>query len=101
IRTGEIPENFILYAIAFLLLLVRQLLFARDQRAALGRGWLLPIVAVVGLVVALGAGDNPVHDLGLFVFEAAWVALGVALLRADSRLGNRASNGRRSVVSRR
>ena len=85
IRTGEIPENFILFAIGFLLVLVGQLLFARDLRAALGRGWLLPIVAVVGLVVALGAGDNPVHDVGLFVFEAAWVALGLAVLRATSR----------------
>jgi hypothetical protein len=85
IRTGEIPENFILFAIGFLLLLVGQLLFARDLRAALGHGWLLPIAAVVGLVVALGAGDNPVHDVGLLVFEAAWVALGLAVLRATSR----------------
>ena len=85
IRTGEIPENFILFAIGFLLVLAGQLLFARDLRAALGRGWLLPIAAVGGLVVALGAGDNPVHDVGLFVFEAAWLVLGLAVLRATSR----------------
>ena len=87
IRTGEIPENFVLFAIGFLLVLVGQLLFARDLSAALGRGWLLPIAAVVGLVVALGAGDNPVHDVGLLVFEAAWVALGLVVLRATSRSG--------------
>jgi hypothetical protein len=85
IRTGEIPENFILFALGFLLVLVGQLLFARDLRPTLGRGWLLPIAAVVGLVVALGAGDNPVHDVGLFVFEGAWVALGVAVFRAERR----------------
>jgi len=84
IRTGEIPENFILFAIGFLLVLVGQLLFARELRAALGRGWLLPIVAVAGLVVGLGAGDNPVHDVGLIFFEAAWVALGLAVLRRGS-----------------
>ena len=87
IRTGEIPENFILFAIGFLLVLLGQLLFPRDLSAALGRGWLLPIAAVVGLVVALGAGDNPVHDVGLLVFEAAWVALGLVVLRATSRSG--------------
>jgi hypothetical protein len=28
---------------------------------------------------------DPIHDIGLFLFEAAWVALGVALLRANRR----------------
>ncbi len=85
IRTGEIPENFILFALGFLLILVGQLLFARDLRSTLGRAWLLPIAAVAGLVVALTGGENPIHDVGLFAFEAAWVALGVALLRAEHR----------------
>ena len=73
-----------------MLVLVGQLLFARDLRAKLGRAWLLPIVAVVGIVVALTGGENPIHDVGLFVFEGAWVALGVAILRAD-RLAPRPS----------
>ena len=85
IRTSEIPENFILFALGFLLILVGQLLFARDLRPALGRAWLLPIAGVAGLVVALTAGDNPIHDVGLFVFEGAWIALGVALLRVQQR----------------
>ena len=87
IRTGEIPENFILFALGFLLILVGQLLFARDLRPTLGRAWLLPIAAVAGLLVALTAGDNPIHDVGLVVFEAAWVMLGVALLRVERRGG--------------
>ena len=85
VRTGEIPGNFILFAIGFVLLLVGQLLFARDLRARLGRAWLLPIVGVVGIVVALTGGENPIHDVGLFIFEGAWVALGVAIVRAERR----------------
>jgi hypothetical protein len=84
VRTGDIPENFILFLIGFLLILVGQLLFARDLRPALGRAWVLPIVAVAGLVMALFLNAVGVHDVGLFVFEGAWVALGVAVLRVRS-----------------
>jgi hypothetical protein len=80
IRSGDIPENFVLFALGFLLLLVGQLLLARDLRHSLGWAWVLPLVAVVGLILALAGGENPVHDIGLFVFEGAWVVLGVALL---------------------
>jgi hypothetical protein len=85
IRTSDIPDNFILFAIGFLLVLVGQLLFARDLRPALGRAWVLPIVAVAGLVMALFLDAVGLHDIGLFVFEGAWVALGVALLRVRPR----------------
>jgi hypothetical protein len=81
IRTGDIPDNFVLFGIGFLLILVGQVLFARDLRPSLGRGWVLPIVAVVGLVLALFLDAVGLHDIGLFVFEGAWVGLGVALLR--------------------
>jgi hypothetical protein len=81
IRTGDLPDNFILFLIGFLLILVGQLLFARDLRAAVGRAWILPIVAVVGLVMALFLNAVGLHDIGLFVFEGAWVGLGIALLR--------------------
>ena len=81
IRTGDIPENFVLFLLGFLLILVGQLLFARDLRPALGRGWVLPIVAVAGLVMALFLDAVGLHDIGLFVFEGAWVALGAAVLR--------------------
>ena len=81
IRSGDLPENWLLFAIGLLLVLVGQLMFARDLRHAIGRAWVLPLVAVVGLVAALAGGENPIHDIGLFVFEGAWIALGLALLR--------------------
>jgi hypothetical protein len=83
IRTGDIPDNFILFALGFLLVTVGQLLFARDLAPTIGRAWVLPLVAVAGLLVALTVTADPIHDIGLFVSEAAWVALGVALLRAN------------------
>ena len=83
VRTGDVPENFILFLIGFLLILVGQVLFARDLRPSLGRAWMLPIVGVAGLVMALFLNAIGLHDIGLFVFEGAWVALGVTLLRAN------------------
>ena len=83
LRTGDIPDNFALFGIGFLLVLVGQVLFARDLRPAVGRAWVFPIVAVVGLVMALFLNAVGLHDIGLFVFEGAWIGLGVALLRAE------------------
>ena len=85
VRTGEVPQNFVLFLVGFLLLVVGQALFARDLRHHLGWAWILPLLAVVGLIVALTATDalGPTHDIGLFIFEAAWVALGVALLSLE------------------
>jgi hypothetical protein len=85
VRTGEAPDNFILFALGFLLILVGQVVFARDLRPTLGRGWLIPIVAVAGLVMALFLNSIGLHDIGLFVFEGAWIALGIALIRAKTR----------------
>jgi hypothetical protein len=82
VRTGDEPENFILFALGFLLILVGQLLFARDLRHAVGRAWVLPLVATAGLLVALTVETSVIHDPGLFVFEGAWIALGIALLRS-------------------
>lgn len=81
IRTDDIPDNFVLFALGFLLVLIGQLLFARDLRPALGWAWIFPIISVAGLLVALVLDEDPIHDIGLFVFEGGWVALGVAILR--------------------
>ena len=83
VRTGQVPENFVLFLLGFLLLVVGQVLFARTLRQHVGWGWLMPLVAAAGLIVALTATEalGPTHDIGLFIFEAAWVALGVALMR--------------------
>jgi hypothetical protein len=83
-RTGDVPENFIVFALGSLLLLVADVLIAFPlQRLPIGAAWALPLVSVAGLVVALALDFDPVHDIGLFVFEGAWVALGVFLLRAE------------------
>jgi hypothetical protein len=79
--TGDIPGNFILFGLGFLLLFVGHLLIATGLRDALGRAWLLPLVGASGILVAITLDVDPIHDIGLFVFEGAWVALGVALLR--------------------
>ena len=97
--TGDIPGNFILFGLGFLLLFVGHLLIATGLRDALGRAWILPLVGAAGIIVAITLDVDPIHDIGLFVFEGAWVALGVALLRAEHRLGP--ETGPRAAVSRR
>jgi hypothetical protein len=105
VRTGHVPQVFALFGLGMLLVIAGQLLFASGLRMVVGAAWLLPIVAALGAVVALstdayltvGAWHLPsTHDIGLFVFEAAWVALGVALL--GSRRGVRTA---RSQLTRR
>jgi len=68
------------------LLFVGHLLIAPGLRDTLGRAWVLPLVGAAGILVAITLDDEPIdliHDIGLFVFEGAWVALGAALLHAD------------------
>ena len=83
--TGDVPGNFILFGLGFLLLFVGHLLIAPGLRDTLGRAWVLPLVGAAGILVAITLDVDPIHDIGLFVFEGAWVALGVALLRAERR----------------
>jgi hypothetical protein len=52
------------------------------RAGGLGRWWIAVVVAGAGALLALGAGGDPWHDLGLFVFFAAWVALGLRLVAA-------------------
>jgi hypothetical protein len=89
VRTGDVPGNFALLGLGFLLAIVGQVLFAPGLRAAIGAAWLLPIVAALGATVALATDAHlmagplalpSTHDIGLFVFEAAWVALGARML---------------------
>src|SRR6266508_4157515 len=79
--TGDIPGNFALFGLGFLLLFVGHLLIAPGLRDTLGRAWMLPLVGAAGILVAITLDVDPIHDIGLFVFEGAWVALGVALLK--------------------
>jgi hypothetical protein len=84
VRTGHPPENFLLFALGFVLAVFGHLLFAADLRAPLGNAWVMPLIAAAGAIVALTVEADPYHDIGLFVFEGAWVALGVALMRQRS-----------------
>ena len=83
--TGDVPENFILFGLGFLLLFVGHVLIATGLRDALGRAWMLPLVGAAGILVAIALDVDPIHDIGLFVFEAAWVALGARLLLPAGR----------------
>jgi hypothetical protein len=74
--------SFLLFAVGLLLMLVAAVPFALGLRRAGGLGgwWIAVLVAGAGALVALGAAVDPWHDLGLFLFFAAWIALGVRLL---------------------
>jgi uncharacterized membrane protein len=84
-RTGDVPDNFVLFGLGFLLLVVAHLVLALPLRRIVGWSSLLSVVAALGAVVALAVEADPIHDIGLFVFEGAWVALGVLLLREQAR----------------
>jgi hypothetical protein len=80
--TGRVPENFILFALGFLLVFVAHLTIARPLRGLIGSAWWLSLVAGFALLMALVVNEVFIwHDLALFVFEGAWVALGMLLLR--------------------
>jgi hypothetical protein len=82
VRTGAVPENFILFAVGFLLVLAAHLVVARPLGARLRGGAWLSATAAVALVVALVTNEIFIwHDLGLFLFEACWVAVGALSLR--------------------
>ena len=52
---------------------------------------MLPLVGAAGILVAVTLDVHLVdelpslHDIGLFVFEGAWIALGIALLQTERR----------------
>lgn len=75
--------SFLFFAVGVLLFVVAAVPLALGLRRAGGLGgwWIAVLVAGAGALVALGAPADPWHDLGLFVFFAAWVALGAGLLR--------------------
>ena len=80
--TGEVPENFILFALGFLLVFAAHLVMARPLRLLVGSRWWLSVVAAVALLLALVVNEIFIwHDLALFVFEGCWVAFGLLLIR--------------------
>jgi hypothetical protein len=83
--TGEVPENFILFAVGFLLVFAAHLVIARPLRVLVGSAWWVSLVAAAALLLALVVNEVFIwHDLALFVFEGCWVAFGVLLVRQTS-----------------
>jgi hypothetical protein len=83
--TGEVPQNFILFAVGFLLIFTAHLVVARPLAAILGGTWWLSVVAAVTLLVGLVVNEVFIwHDLALFAFEGCWVAIGWFTLRRVS-----------------
>jgi hypothetical protein len=44
---------------------------ARPPRHTLGRAWVLPLGGAAGILVAITLDVDPIHNIGLFVFEGA------------------------------
>jgi hypothetical protein len=55
----------------------------------------LPLVGAAGILVAITLDVDPIHDIGLFVYEGAWVALGrrAVVCRAPTSAGDRFRSG--------
>lgn len=88
VRTGEVPQNFALFALGFLMVFVAHLVVARPLAAVIGGAGWLSIAAGFTLLAALVTNEIFIwHDLALFAFEACWVAIGaLALKRAGQPL---------------
>lgn len=72
--------SFLLFAVGLLLLAVGAVPLALGLRPRIPAWWAAVLVAGAGAAAALLAEADPWHDLGLFAFDAAWVALGLGLL---------------------
>jgi hypothetical protein len=72
--------SFLLFAVGLLLLVAGAVPLALGLRRTLPGWWTAVLVAGAGAAVALLVEPDPWHDLGLFVFDAAWLALGLAVL---------------------
>lgn len=86
VTTGDVPENFALFALGFLLIFVAHLVVARPLAAVVGDAWWLSLLAGFALLAALVVNEVFIwHDLALFVFEACWVAIGALAIRRSAR----------------
>jgi len=85
--TGDEPGGFVLFGLGFLLLAGGQIVAGYSilrAGAARATGWLL-LLASTAAVIAVAVPADPFHDLGLFLFDAAWIGIGLSVLRpADS-----------------
>ena len=86
LMTGRPVEAlFWLFLLGFLLIIAGAVPLALGLRrsAAVGPWWTAALVSGGGALVAL-LTQSPLHEVGLFTLDAAWVALGLRLLRAPA-----------------
>lgn len=71
------------FLVGFLLLVLGSVPFALGLRraGAAPAVWISVLAAGAGGLVAI-ATQSPLHEVGMFTFDAAWIALGLALLTA-------------------
>jgi hypothetical protein len=77
-----VEASFLLFALGLLLTAVGQTMLALGLRrtGSPGRWSLALLVAAAAALAAVLVFSDPWHDLALFTFDAAWVALGLRLL---------------------
>ena len=81
--TGDEPGGFVLFGLGFLLVVGGQIaagLSVLRAGAARATGSLL-LLASAAAVIAVAVPADPFHDLGLFLLDAAWIGIGLGLLR--------------------
>lgn len=84
LATGQpLEAAFLLFLLGFVLLVAGAVPLALGLRrsGAVGAWWTAVLVAGAGALVAMTT-QSPLHEVGLFTFDAAWVALGLRLLHA-------------------
>jgi hypothetical protein len=82
--TGDEPGGFVLFGLGFLLLVGGQIvagfsILRAGAARAMGR---LLLLASAAAVIAVAVPADPFHDLGLFLFDAAWIGIGFGLLKS-------------------
>jgi hypothetical protein len=82
ISDRPVEALFWLLLLGFLLIIAGAVPLALGMRrsGAVGPWWTAVLVAGAGALVAMST-QSPWHEVGLFTFDAAWVALGLHLLR--------------------
>ncbi len=103
LATGQpLEAAFLLFLLGFVLLVLGAVPLALGLRrsTAVGPWWTAVLVAGAGGLVAMTT-QSPVHEVGLFTFDAAWAALGLGLLSLRRRTpGGTSRPGREAAPSR-
>jgi hypothetical protein len=89
--------SFLLFAVGLLLLVVGAVPLALGLRPGLAGWWTTVLVAGAGAAAPLLVEPDPWHDLGLFVFDGAWTALGLGLLTQRTSAAAQPSRERSAV----